>query len=86
MGETHHDSGSHLVPPLSDPNQICLREMERFDPFFSLTQSGGKTRVMGTPSFGSFLSYSHHPVLAETSPRGDELLLPILTSPSGDEI
>ncbi|GKB07325.1 hypothetical protein Tco_0835609 [Tanacetum coccineum] len=44
---------SLLVPPLSDPNQICLREVERFDPFFSLTQSGGKTRVMRTPSFGS---------------------------------
>ncbi|GJR93859.1 hypothetical protein Tco_0266033 [Tanacetum coccineum] len=43
---------SSLVPPLPDPKQICLREVERFDPFFSLTQSGGKTRVMETPSFG----------------------------------
>ncbi|GJW51380.1 hypothetical protein Tco_0092731 [Tanacetum coccineum] len=28
---------SSLVPPLPDPKQICLREVERFDPFFSLT-------------------------------------------------
>ncbi|GJX18586.1 hypothetical protein Tco_0221263 [Tanacetum coccineum] len=44
---------SLLIPPLSNPKQICLREVERFDPFFSLTQSGGKTRVMETPSFSS---------------------------------
>ncbi|GKE49049.1 hypothetical protein Tco_1480307 [Tanacetum coccineum] len=44
---------SSLVPPLSDPKQICLRDVERFDPFFSLTQSGGKTRVMETLSFSS---------------------------------
>ncbi|GJZ78060.1 hypothetical protein Tco_0642732 [Tanacetum coccineum] len=37
---------------LPDPKQLTLREVERFDPFFSLTQSGGKTRVMETPSFG----------------------------------
>ncbi|GJX99262.1 hypothetical protein Tco_0356281 [Tanacetum coccineum] len=43
---------SSLDLPLSDPKKICLSEVERFDPFFSLTQSGGKTRVMETPSFG----------------------------------
>ncbi|GJV22945.1 hypothetical protein Tco_1375640 [Tanacetum coccineum] len=43
---------SLLVPPLPDPKQICLREVERFDPFFSLTQSGGKTGVMETYSLG----------------------------------
>ncbi|GJV74518.1 hypothetical protein Tco_1506102 [Tanacetum coccineum] len=43
---------SSLVPPLPDPKQICLREVERFDPFFSLTQSGEETRVMKTSSFG----------------------------------
>ncbi|GJX83393.1 hypothetical protein Tco_0332874 [Tanacetum coccineum] len=43
---------SLLVTPLPDPKQICLREVDRFDPFFSLTQSGGKKRVMETPSFG----------------------------------
>ncbi|GJS33347.1 hypothetical protein Tco_0531729 [Tanacetum coccineum] len=36
---------SLLVPPLPDPKQIYL--------FFSLAQSGGKTRVMETPSFSS---------------------------------
>nr|GEZ56957.1 hypothetical protein [Tanacetum cinerariifolium] len=41
------------VTPLLDPKQIFLREVERFDPFFSLTQSGGTTRVMETPSFSS---------------------------------
>ncbi|GKE09593.1 hypothetical protein Tco_1413144 [Tanacetum coccineum] len=43
---------SLLVPPLPGPKHICLGEVERFDPFFSLTQSGGKTRVMKTPSLG----------------------------------
>ncbi|GJZ39633.1 hypothetical protein Tco_0586196 [Tanacetum coccineum] len=43
---------SLLVPPLPDPKQIFLREVERFDPFFSLTQSGERTRVMETSSFG----------------------------------
>ncbi|GKA45250.1 hypothetical protein Tco_0738046 [Tanacetum coccineum] len=43
---------SSLVPPLPDPKQICLREVERFYQLFTLTQSGGKTRVMETPSFG----------------------------------
>ncbi|GKA23583.1 hypothetical protein Tco_0709616 [Tanacetum coccineum] len=47
------DESSLLVTPLPDPEQICLREVERFDPFFSLTQSGGTMRVMETPSFSS---------------------------------
>ncbi|GKC19671.1 hypothetical protein Tco_1021821 [Tanacetum coccineum] len=46
------DESSLLVTPLPDPKQICLREVERFDPFFSLTQSGGTTRVMETSSLG----------------------------------
>ncbi|GJY60458.1 hypothetical protein Tco_0461115, partial [Tanacetum coccineum] len=41
-----------IITPLLDPEQICLREVERFDPFFSLTQSGGTIRVVETPSFG----------------------------------
>ncbi|GJX83010.1 hypothetical protein Tco_0332491 [Tanacetum coccineum] len=45
------DESSLLVTPLPDLEQICLREVERFDPFFSLTQSGEATRVMKTPSF-----------------------------------
>nr|GEX16809.1 hypothetical protein [Tanacetum cinerariifolium] len=47
-----NDESSLLVTPLLDPKQICLREMKRFDHFFSLTQSGGKRRVIETPSFG----------------------------------
>ncbi|GKD61886.1 hypothetical protein Tco_1299395, partial [Tanacetum coccineum] len=46
------DESILLVTPLFDVKQICLREVERFDPFFSLTQSGEETRVMETPSFG----------------------------------
>ncbi|GKA39041.1 hypothetical protein Tco_0731592 [Tanacetum coccineum] len=49
------DESSLLVTPLPDPKQICLREVERFDPFFSLTQSGGTTRVMET----SYLGFHH---------------------------
>nr|GEU47387.1 NAC domain-containing protein [Tanacetum cinerariifolium] len=40
-----------LITPLSDANQICLREVERFDLFFSLTQSGDMTWVMKRPSY-----------------------------------
>ncbi|GKC85792.1 hypothetical protein Tco_1141509 [Tanacetum coccineum] len=46
------DESTLLVTPLPDSKEISLREVERFDPFFSLTQSGGKMRVMETPSFG----------------------------------
>ncbi|GJS44364.1 hypothetical protein Tco_0569407 [Tanacetum coccineum] len=41
-----------LITPLLNSEHIFLREVERFNPFFSLTWSGGKTRVMETPSFG----------------------------------
>ncbi|GJW49852.1 hypothetical protein Tco_0091203 [Tanacetum coccineum] len=37
------DESSLLVTPLPDPEQICLGGVERFDPFFSLTQSGDMT-------------------------------------------
>ncbi|GKD00925.1 hypothetical protein Tco_1171199, partial [Tanacetum coccineum] len=47
------------LPPTS--KQFSSREVERFDPFFSLTQSGGKTRVMETPSFGFHLMPSPRP-------------------------
>nr|GEY98372.1 hypothetical protein [Tanacetum cinerariifolium] len=58
--DTSFDVSPALLPtestsldlPLPDPKQICLRGVERFDPFFFLTQSGGKTRVMETLSFG----------------------------------
>nr|GEX19178.1 hypothetical protein [Tanacetum cinerariifolium] len=58
--DTSSDVSPTLLPtkstildlPLPDPKQICLRGVERFDPFFFLTQSGGKTRVMKTLTFG----------------------------------
>ncbi|GJW46732.1 hypothetical protein Tco_0078378 [Tanacetum coccineum] len=56
-----------LVTPPPASKQFSLREVENFDPFFSLTQSGGKTRVMETPSFGF-----HHmpsPCTAAYSPK-----------------
>ncbi|GKF75085.1 hypothetical protein Tco_0224529, partial [Tanacetum coccineum] len=56
---------SSLDLSLPDHKQICLREVKRFDPFFSLTQLGGKTRVMETHSFGF-----HHML----SPRDVSLL------------
>ncbi|GJR88651.1 hypothetical protein Tco_0212662 [Tanacetum coccineum] len=43
---------SSLVLILPDVKQFSLREMERFDIFFSLTQSRGMTRMMETSSFG----------------------------------
>ncbi|GJV02219.1 hypothetical protein Tco_1335788 [Tanacetum coccineum] len=48
------DDSSLLVtsPPAS--KQLSLREVERFDPIFSLTQSGGMKSVMETPSFGFY--------------------------------
>ncbi|GKF45688.1 hypothetical protein Tco_0135490, partial [Tanacetum coccineum] len=60
---------SSLVLPLSDPKQICLRDVERFDPFFSLTQSGGEMRVMETFSFSSHHMSSPRP--ATYSPKED---------------
>ncbi|GJS43210.1 hypothetical protein Tco_0568253 [Tanacetum coccineum] len=43
---------SLLVPPLPNFKKICLREVERFDPFFSLTQSGDMMGVMEIPFDG----------------------------------
>ncbi|GKE03945.1 hypothetical protein Tco_1395963 [Tanacetum coccineum] len=45
---------SEIVAPLPSikKTDIRLREVERFDLFFSLTQSGEETRVVETPSFG----------------------------------
>ncbi|GKE55629.1 hypothetical protein Tco_1494814 [Tanacetum coccineum] len=56
-----------LVPPLPYPKQLSLREVERFYPFFSLTQSGGETRVMEAPSFSFHHMPSPHP--AAYSPK-----------------
>ncbi|GKC63657.1 hypothetical protein Tco_1096255 [Tanacetum coccineum] len=61
------DESSLLVTPLPDPKQICLREVERFDPFFSLKQSRRTTKVMETPSFSSHHMSSPRP--AAYSPK-----------------
>ncbi|GJX89541.1 hypothetical protein Tco_0341555 [Tanacetum coccineum] len=52
------DESILLVTPLPDPKQICSREVERFDPFFSLTQSGDMTWVMERP----FYRFHHMPL------------------------
>ncbi|GKC88786.1 hypothetical protein Tco_1149435 [Tanacetum coccineum] len=61
------DESSLLVTPLPDPKQIFLREVERFDHFFSLTQLGGTTRVMETSSLG--FHHMSSPRLAAYSPK-----------------
>ncbi|GJR31690.1 hypothetical protein Tco_1107922 [Tanacetum coccineum] len=50
-----------LFTPLPDSKEIFLREVERFDHFFSLTQSGEKTRVMESPSVSSYHMPSPRP-------------------------
>ncbi|GJS53723.1 NAC domain-containing protein [Tanacetum coccineum] len=56
-----------LVTPPPASKQFSLREVDRFDPFFSLTQSGGKTRVMETHSFS--FHYMTSPRRAAYSPK-----------------
>ncbi|GJX41862.1 hypothetical protein Tco_0256852 [Tanacetum coccineum] len=46
------DESTLLVTPLSDSKKFSLREVERFDHYFSLTQLRGTTRVMETSSLG----------------------------------
>ncbi|GJW19062.1 hypothetical protein Tco_0026498 [Tanacetum coccineum] len=65
------DESSLLVTPLSDPKHIFLREVERFDHFFSITQSGGMTRVMETSSLGFHHMSSPRP--AAYSPKEKRL-------------
>ncbi|GKC56623.1 NAC domain-containing protein [Tanacetum coccineum] len=60
------DESSLLVTPPPASKQLSLREVERFDPFFSLTQSGEETRVMEIPSFG--FHHMSSPRLAAYSP------------------
>nr|GEV28588.1 retrovirus-related Pol polyprotein from transposon TNT 1-94 [Tanacetum cinerariifolium] len=47
------DESSLLVTPPPASKQLSLKEVERFDPLFSLTQSGEETRVMETSSLVS---------------------------------
>ncbi|GKA87191.1 hypothetical protein Tco_0808902 [Tanacetum coccineum] len=74
---------SSLDLPLPDPKQICLREVERFDPFFSLTQPGGKTRVMETPSFSSHHMPSPRPAAYSPTEVMYRYYHPHLTSGDG---
>ncbi|GJW65336.1 hypothetical protein Tco_0117220 [Tanacetum coccineum] len=74
---------SSPVLPLPDPRQVCLREVERFDPLFSLTQSGSMTWVMETPSFG----FNHMPLprpVAYSPKEVDVSLCTSSNSSSGD--
>ncbi|GKA43318.1 hypothetical protein Tco_0736042 [Tanacetum coccineum] len=77
------DESFVLVTPLPDPKQICLREVERFDLFFSLTQSGGTTRVIET----YFLCFHHMPLPRPTAYSPKEVMYcyfhPHLTSGDG---
>ncbi|GKD68543.1 hypothetical protein Tco_1322633 [Tanacetum coccineum] len=47
-----NDPQFEIVTPPPASKQLSLREVEIFDPFFFLTQSGKKTRVMEIPFFG----------------------------------
>ncbi|GJS72141.1 hypothetical protein Tco_0704982 [Tanacetum coccineum] len=60
---------SKIVAPLPfiKKTDIRLREVERFDPFFFVTQLGGTTRVMETPSFAFYHMPSPRP--AAYSPK-----------------
>ncbi|GKC85888.1 hypothetical protein Tco_1141605 [Tanacetum coccineum] len=61
------DESSLLVTPPPASKQLSLREVERFDPFFSLTQSGEETMVMETSSLGFYQKPSPRP--AAYSPK-----------------
>ncbi|GJX42180.1 hypothetical protein Tco_0257170 [Tanacetum coccineum] len=58
---------SLLVPLHPNFKQTCLREVERFDPFFSLTQSGNMTWMMEKPSY--IFPYMPSPRPAAYSPK-----------------
>ena len=63
------DESTILVTPLPDSKQICLREVERFDPFFSLTQSGDMTWVMDKP-----FRFTHTPLPRQVAYSPKEVL------------
>ncbi|GJX74012.1 hypothetical protein Tco_0312607 [Tanacetum coccineum] len=65
------DESTFLVTPLPDSKKFSLGEVKRFDPFFSLTQSGGTKRVMETSSLGFHHMPSPRP--AAYSPKEDSL-------------
>ncbi|GJV19587.1 hypothetical protein Tco_1368607 [Tanacetum coccineum] len=55
-----NESSLLLIPPPAS-KKLSLREVERFDSFFSLTQSGEETRVIEIPSFSSYHMPSPRP-------------------------
>nr|GEY18670.1 hypothetical protein [Tanacetum cinerariifolium] len=68
---------------LEDISSLDPLEVERFEPFFSLTQSGEETRVMEIPSFG----FHHMPLPRPTAYSPKEVMYrfyhPHLTSGDG---
>ncbi|GJT74630.1 hypothetical protein Tco_1041355 [Tanacetum coccineum] len=74
---------SSLDLPLPNPKQIFLRELERFDLFFSLTQSVRKTRVMETRSFSSHHIPSPRPAAYSPKEVMYRFYHPHLTSSDG---
>nr|GEY45034.1 NAC domain-containing protein [Tanacetum cinerariifolium] len=77
------DESSLLVTPPFASKKLSLKEVERFDPFFSLTQSGEETRVMEIPSFG----FHHMPSPCPTAYSPQEVMYhfyhPHITSGDG---
>ena len=63
------DESTILVTPLPDSKQIFLREVERFDPFFSLTQSGDMAWVMDKP-----FRFTHTPLPRQVAYSPKEVL------------
>ncbi|GKE47232.1 hypothetical protein Tco_1478490, partial [Tanacetum coccineum] len=68
------DESTLLVSPLPDSKEISLREVERFDLFFSLTQSSEKKKGDGDPFFWfssscCILTYGGDVLLLPSSPQ-----------------
>ncbi|GJS79189.1 hypothetical protein Tco_0729070 [Tanacetum coccineum] len=74
------DESTLLVTPLPNPMHICLREVERFDPFFSLTQSGETTIPYAREDHRACFQSSNHSVSDQAVVR---LLDPKLKTLSG---
>ncbi|GJV99507.1 NAC domain-containing protein [Tanacetum coccineum] len=66
------DESSLLVTSLPDSKEISLREVKRFDPFFSLTQSGDMTWVMERPSY----RFPHKPSPRPAAYSPTEVMIP----------
>ncbi|GJU05047.1 hypothetical protein Tco_1121477 [Tanacetum coccineum] len=77
------DESSLLVTPPPASKQLSLKEVEIFDLFFSLTQSGEETRVMKIPSFGFHYMPSPRPVAYSPKEVMYRFYHPHLTSGDG---